>query len=315
MKEISKKIAAIDIGTNSFHLIVVEVKENGKVKFLDRERYFLRLGTGIKDGKSFISDDDFYQSITALKKFASIVKYHNAEVRAVATSAVREASNNSEFVKRVMQETGITVEIIDGKTEANLIFNGMKNALQVKDKSVLGIDIGGGSTEFIYAVDEKIQFAESVNVGAVRLSKMFFQDYVINDEAVKNCEEYVADQILSNKNIINDFELDFAIGSSGTVDTICLVKQFKIDGKATQRLNAYEFTIEEFNRIYNEIINLKTSDERMKVSGIEAKRADVIPAGLIILKQVFKIFKIKKMVLSEFALREGVVFDLIEQNP
>ncbi|MFZ1517765.1 MAG: Ppx/GppA phosphatase family protein [Ignavibacteriaceae bacterium] len=315
MKEISKKIAAIDIGTNSFHLIVVEVKENGKVKFLDRERYFLRLGTGIKDGKSFISDDDFYQSITALKKFASIVKYHNAEVRAVATSAVREASNNSEFVKRVMQETGITVEIIDGKTEANLIFNGMKNALQVKDKSVLGIDIGGGSTEFIYAVDEKIQFAESVNIGAVRLSKMFFQDYVINDEAVKNCEEYVADQILSNKNIINDFELDFAIGSSGTVDTICLVKQFKIDGKATQRLNAYEFTIEEFNRIYNEIINLKTSDERMKVSGIEAKRADVIPAGLIILKQVFKIFNIKKMVLSEFALREGVVFDLIEQNP
>lgn len=315
MKEISKKIAAIDIGTNSFHLIVVEVKENGKVKFLDRERYFLRLGTGIKDGKSFISDDDFYQSITALKKFASIVKYHNAEVRAVATSAVREASNNSEFVKRVMQETGITVEIIDGKTEANLIFNGMKNALQIKDKSVLGIDIGGGSTEFIYAVDEKIQFAESVNVGAVRLSKMFFQDYVINDEAVKNCEEYVADQILSNKNIINDFELDFAIGSSGTVDTICLVKQFKIDGKATQRLNAYEFTIEEFNRIYNEIINLKTSDERMKVSGIEAKRADVIPAGLIILKQVFKIFNIKKMVLSEFALREGVVFDLIEQNP
>ncbi len=315
MKVLPKKIAAIDIGTNSFHLIVVEVKENGKVKFLDRERVFLRLGTGIKDGKSFISENDFTLAISALKKFSDIINYYKAEVRAVATSAVREASNNLEFTKRVLQETGIAVEIIDGKTEAKLIFNGMKNALQVKDKSVLGIDIGGGSTEFIYAVDEKIQFAESLKVGAVRLSKMFFQDYVLSDEAVKNCEEYVADQILSNKNIISDFELDFAIGSSGTVDTICLVRQFKIDGKATQRLNYYEFTIEEFNRIYDDIMNLKTSEERMSVPGIEAKRADVIPAGLIILKQAFKIFNIKKMVLSEFALREGVVFDLIEQNP
>jgi len=292
LKVLPKKIAAIDIGTNSFHLIVVEVKENGKVKFLDRERVFLRLGTGIKDGKSFISENDFTLAISALKKFSDIINYYKAEVRAVATSAVREASNNLEFTKRVLQETGIAVEIIDGKTEAKLIFNGMKNALQVKDKSVLGIDIGG-----------------------VRLSKMFFQDYVLSDEAVKNCEEYVADQILSNKNIISDFELDFAIGSSGTVDTICLVRQFKIDGKATQRLNYYEFTIEEFNRIYDDIMNLKTSEERMSVPGIEAKRADVIPAGLIILKQAFKIFNIKKMVLSEFALREGVVFDLIEQNP
>ena len=85
MSESYKRIAAIDIGTNSFHLIVVEVKENGKVKFLDRERVFLRLGTETKDGKSLISENDFDQAITALKKFASIIKYHNAEVRAVAT--------------------------------------------------------------------------------------------------------------------------------------------------------------------------------------------------------------------------------------
>lgn len=314
MSESNKRIAAIDIGTNSFHLIVVEVKENGKVKFLDRERVFLRLGTGIKDGKSFISDSDLSQAIISLKKFSKILKYYKAEVRAVATSAVREASNNSEFVNRVLQETGITVEIIDGKTEANLIFTGMKNALPVKDKSVLGIDIGGGSTEFIYAINGKTQFTESVKVGAVRLSKIFFPDFIIADEAIKNCEEYVADQILSNKNILKDIVLDFAIGSSGTVDTICLVKEHQKKVKVTKELNGYEFYKTEFDEVYNLIMNLKSSEERMRIPGIEAKRADVIPAGLIILKQAFKIFNIKKMVLSEFALREGVVFDLIEQN-
>lgn len=314
MSESYKRIAAIDIGTNSFHLIVVEVKENGKVKFLDRERVFLRLGTGIKDGKSFISDSDLSQAILSLKKFSKILKYYKAEVRAVATSAVREASNNSEFVNRVLQETGITVEIIDGKTEANLIFTGMKNALPVKDKSVLGIDIGGGSTEFIHAIDGKTQFTESVKVGAVRLSKMFFPNFIITNESVKNCEEYVADQIFSNKNILKDIILDFAIGSSGTVDTICLVKEYQQKGKVPKELNGYEFYKTEFDEVYNLIMNLKSSDERMRIPGIESKRADVIPAGMIILKQAFKIFNIKKMVLSEFALREGIVFDLIEQN-
>lgn len=314
MKKLNKRIAAIDIGTNSFHLIVVDVKENGKIKFLDRERVFLRLGSELKDGKNFISEKDFIQAITAIKKFSEIINYYKAEIRAVATSAVREAVNNLDFVKRVLQETGISVEIIDGKTEASLIFTGMKNSIPIKNKSVIGIDIGGGSTEFIHAVNEKIEFAESVKIGAVRLSKMFFPDFIITDKAIKNCEEYVADKILSNKNIIKNIDLDFAIGSSGTVDTICLVKEYQQKGKVSKELNGYEFYHSEFDEIYNLIMNMKTSNERMSIPGIEEKRADVIPAGLIILKQAFQIFNIKKMVLSEFALREGVVFEMIKHT-
>jgi exopolyphosphatase/guanosine-5'-triphosphate,3'-diphosphate pyrophosphatase len=314
LKEQPKRIAAIDIGTNSFHLIVVEVSKSGKVKYLDKERVFLRLGSEIKDGKSFIYENDLTIAISTLKIFSKILNYYKAEVRAVATSAVREAENNMEFVNRVFKETGIVVEIIDGKSEANLIFTGMKNALPIGDKSVLGIDIGGGSTEFIYAVNGFTKFAESVRIGAVRLSKMFFPDFIITDKAVKNCEEYVYDQILSNKNILKDIKLDYAIGSSGTVDTICLVKEYQIKGKVAKELNGYEFHQTEFGEIYNLIMNLKTSGERMSIPGIEEKRADVIPAGLIILRQAFKIFNINKMVLSEFALREGVVFDMIEQN-
>lgn len=313
MSEESKTFAAIDIGTNSFHLIVAEFLGNGEIKFLNNQRVFLRLASGEKNNKPFISEEDFEKAISALGNFTNIITKYKAKVRAVATSAVREAANNDEFVKRVQLETGINVEIIDGKTEANLIFMGMKNAIPIKDKYVIGIDIGGGSTEFIYAVDEKIQFAESVNIGAVRLSKMFFPDYIITDKSVEECENYVSKLINETITYKKNLNLDFAIGSSGTVDTICLIKQYALKGSATNRLNGYEFSLDEFDKIYYQIMDLKTSEERMKIPGIETKRADVIPAGLIILKQAFKIFNIKNMALSEFALREGVIYDMIDK--
>ncbi len=140
-----------------------------------------------------------------------------------------------------LMQTGIRVETIEGTEEAKLIFLGMKNALPISDKKVLGIDIGGGSTEFIFGVNEKIDFAESVKVGAVRLSKKFFPSFKINDSSIKDCSVYVEEQIKSNNKIKLDIDIDFAVGSSGTIDTICLVKQSKKLGKVKHRLNGYGF--------------------------------------------------------------------------
>jgi exopolyphosphatase/guanosine-5'-triphosphate,3'-diphosphate pyrophosphatase len=190
----------------------------------------------------------------------------------------------------------------------------MKNALPINDKSVLAIDIGGGSTEFIYGINGSPAFAESVKIGAVRLSKKFFPDFVITESAVKECSEFVELQIKLNPNIITDLDFDFAVGSSGTVDTICLMKQSKSKSEIKPTLNGYSFNKSEFDEIYSIVMGLKNPSERMKVPGIESKRADIIPAGLIILKKAFDLFNIKKMVLSEYALREGVVFDLIKKS-
>ncbi len=306
-------LAAIDIGTNSFHLIVVRYFSDGRIKLLDNKRVFLRLGSGKKDNKSYITESDFEKAISAIRDFMRIISGYDANVRAVATSAVREAVNNTDFVERIFSETGLSVEIIDGKTEADLIFKGMKNAIPVRNKSVIGIDIGGGSTEFIYAVNEQIQFSESINIGAVRLSKMFFPDYLITDKSVDECRNYIVHKINESIKYDKNIELDFAIGSSGTVDTICLIKQFQQKNSKTGSLNGYEFTADEFESIYMYIMGLKTPGERMLVPGIEARRADIIPSGLIILSQAFRIFNIKKMVLSEFALREGVIYDMVNK--
>lgn len=309
-----KRIAAIDIGTNSFHLIIAEVNEDGELKLLDRQREFLRLGSEFGEDLSFISDNEKAKAISVLKNFSTLSKYHKANIRAVSTSAVREANNKTEFIEAVFKETGIKVETIEGTEEANLIFLGMKNALPINDKSVLGIDIGGGSTEFIYGVNGSPVFAESVKVGAVRLSKKFFPDFVITESLIKDCTEYVEQQIQLNDKIQTNLNLDFAVGSSGTVDTICLIKQFQNKDEIKPRLNGYTFDKSEFDDIYSFVMSLKNPSERMSVPGIEAKRADIIPAGFIILKKAFELFNIKKMVLSEYALREGVVFDLINKG-
>lgn len=314
MKIEKKRIAAIDIGTNSFHLIIVEVSEYGELKLLDRKREFLRLGSESGQDLSFISENEKVKAISVLKNFSALAKYHKANIRAVSTSAVRAAKNKNEFIQTVLEQTGIKVETIEGTEEAKLIFLGMKNALPINDKAVLGIDIGGGSTEFIYGVNGNPEFAESVKIGAVRLSKKFFPDFVITDSAVKDCNEYVEQQILSNLKIQTNINIDFAVGSSGTVDTICLIKQSQKEIDIKPRLNGYSFDKAEFDEIYNFIMSLKHPSERISVPGLESKRADIIPAGLIILKKTFELFNIEKMVLSEYALREGVVYDLINKS-
>lgn len=310
----TNRIAAIDIGTNSFHLIVVEVRENGELKLLERQREFLRLGSDSGEDLSFISENEKAKAISVLKNFSALAKYHKANIRAVSTSAVREAKNKNEFIETVFEQTGIEVETIEGTEEANLIYLGMKNALQINNKSVLGIDIGGGSTEFIYGVNGAPVFAETVKIGAVRLSKKFFPDFIIQESSINECSEYVEQQIKNNSRIQTNIKLDFAVGSSGTVDTVCLIKQFQNNTDTKPRLNGYTFKKSEFDEIYSQVISLNNPSERISIPGIEARRADIIPAGFIILKKIFDLFNIREMVLSEYALREGVVFDLISKS-
>ncbi len=305
----TNRIAAIDMGTNSFHLVIVEMKKDGSFIFIDREREVIRLGSQKGKDLSFISEEETERAVKILTDFVKLAKHYNAKVRAISTSAVREAKNQKEFVDTILNKTGVAVEVIDGRTEARLIFLGIKNALPIDNKKVLCVDIGGGSTEFIYAVNGKINFAESVKIGAVRLSKLFFPDYIITDESVKQCSDYVEKQILNNKNIITNVDIDFGVGSSGTVDTVYNLSQANRVHEKNYPSNGYIFSKEEFEKHYYTIINLRTSAERAFIPGMEAKRADIIPAGMIILKKIFELFKIQNMVISDYALREGIVLD------
>ncbi len=308
-----KCVAAIDMGTNSFHLIIVEVKRDGKFKIIDREREVIRLGSHSKNGFSIISEGEIEKAIDVLTEFGKIAKFYNAEIRAIATSAVREAKNKIEFLERVQENTGISVEPIDGKNEAELIYLGIQNVIDVKNKQILCIDIGGGSTEFLLGTNGESEFAESLKIGAVRLSKMFFPKYILEETAIELCRRYIHDKLASCSSLQPGLKFDFAVGTSGTIIAAAAIIHFRKFNSFSKSLNGFTFLAKELFELTDEILKCKSPVDRLFIEGMEIKRADIIPAGLLILRETFKILNLNEMTVSENALREGIIVDTISK--
>ncbi|HZW37731.1 MAG: Ppx/GppA phosphatase family protein [Syntrophothermus sp.] len=306
----NKYFAAIDMGTNSFHLIIVEVKKDGKFKIIDRDREVIRLASRKGNELSIISAEEIEKSVNIINRYVTLAKTYNAEIKAVATSAIREATNRDDYVKTIFERTGLQITVLNGKNEALLIFQGIQKALNIEDKNVICFDIGGGSSEIVYAQKSKIIISESIKIGAVRLSKKFFPDYIITEKAIKDCEAFIYNNLTSNFSLQKKLNFDIAVGTSGTIQSTASLISFK-KHKFPSSLNKYKFTHEEFINIFLEVISHKSLKERMNIPGIEQRRADILPAGLIIMKVLFEYFDVKEMIISEYALREGVVLDML----
>lgn len=306
-------IAAVDMGTNSFHLIIVKIKDDGTFKIIDRERAICRLGSHKGKNLSFISDEEKELAISILIRFKKLTEIYKAPIRAIATSAIREAQNRNDFIKEVKKQTGINVEVIEGSEEAELIFRGIKKSLPVEDKKVFCVDIGGGSTEILLGVKGRTAFALSIKIGAVRLSKKFFPEYIISKDSIDQCEAYIENEILLHKNIYAGKDFDFAIGTSGTIMAIASLIHSMNHSVSFKKLKDFSFNAAQLRLVYESIINSKTKEDRLKIKGMERKRADIIPAGVMILKKVFDLLDIKEMKISDYALREGIILDSIDQ--
>jgi len=311
-----KHIAVLDIGTNSFHLIIVEVNNNNSFKIIDRERDVLRLSTEKTNSSSesfkIISENEIRQAIDLIKKYKKLVEIYNAEFKIVATSAVREADNSKYFVNKVYEETGVPINILDGKEEGRLIYLAVINNFdEFKNKRNLCIDVGGGSTEFIIGENQNILFVESLKIGAVRLTNKFIPDFIITKEKIQKCRNYILEKINLIINDIQNLSFEKCIGTSGTIQAIKSLSM-KFDENDNLKWDEKNYiTSDEMNEVADFILSKTTLEERLKIIGLESKRADIIPAGVIILQTIFDELKLKKMYISNYALREGVVIDMI----
>ena len=236
------------------------------------------------------------------------------EMRQKAKLFVREAKNRDEFLTKIYEATGIFVEAIEGIKEAELIYLGVLKALKVKKKRVLCIDIGGGSTEFLLGDKGRPIFTESIKVGAVRLSKMFFPDYYITQRSIDECEKYIASKILAKSNLHSHHQFDCVVGTSGTINAAGSILYFRRHNEFAKSLNGFTFKAKEFFEMTEDVLRCESPVDRLSIKGMEIKRADIIPAGLLILKKVFDIFDIEKMIVSENALREGIIIETIKQE-
>ena len=305
-------VAALDIGTNSFHLIVVSADN---FEILDRKREVIRLSEGNADDIKIILPRSIERAVETINRFKKIAELHGTKLRAIATSAVREASNKDEFIKIIIERTGVNIEVISGVEEARLIFRGIQKAIPIDDKTTLAIDIGGGSTEFILGKEGDIKFAESIKIGAVRLTQKFFPDHIITDQRVEATKNWVRGDISKIAANISHYEIEVYVGSSGTITNAGLMIEAKRKSSETDSLilNNYEFSANELFRIEEEILSKRTPEERKDIPGLEEGRADIIPAGIIIISTIFRVLKIKKMIISGYALREGIILDSMEK--
>ncbi len=299
-----RPIAAIDMGTNSFHMIIAK-KENEHVEILDREKIIVRLGEGGGD-YDYITKEAEKRAIQALKTFKGIADKYNAIIQAVATSAVREAKNQNEFLKNIYKETKIKVKVIPGQEEGRLIYLGILQIVPVYDKYALVVDIGGGSTEIVLGYKANPIFNRSLKLGAVRLTERFFPGGILNQQKIIEANNYIKNFIIDAYEEYEKLNIKYevAVGSSGTIRTINeLIEN-----------NKNEFNRFQLNEVIEKILKYDTPEKRQKKLNLDEKRADIIPAGALILKNIFEVFNIQTMIYSPYALREGVIFELLNRK-
>ncbi len=306
-------LAAIDIGTNSFHLVVVKTDEHGNFEIVGREKESVRLGSGAGDLET-IQPDAMERGITVLARFSKIARTMNATVRAVATSAVREAKNKDEFLDRVRTECGIETEVIPGHEEARLIYMGMLQALPLYNRKILMIDIGGGSTEFLIGFEGRPLYAISVKLGAIRLKERFFKKEPLTKGMIDDCRKFIRIQLTGVRDEIRSRGFELAIGSSGTIETLAGMKYLDESDQGDSKRRDLFITRAELDEAAEKILSIETARKRSRLPGLDEKRADIIVGGVILLQEAFQLLGIENMQVSPYALREGVIYDTMSRE-
>jgi exopolyphosphatase/guanosine-5'-triphosphate,3'-diphosphate pyrophosphatase len=305
-RDVTDILAAVDIGTNSVHLVVARVDEN-RIEVVEREREMVRLGSSAGDMKR-LTAAAISRGIEALARFKQVAAIHGASMRAVATSAVREAENRSVFIDRA-RAVGVDVEVISGFEEARLIHLGVLQAVPVYDRQVLVCDIGGGSTEVVVGTKGDILTARSLKLGSIRLTRRYFDGPKVTTKAVEACRQDIRTALTPTAREVRRTGFDVAVGSSGTIGAVCQMVAARADGGVPRSLNNLTVTRADIDGVVRRLIKAPTVKERARIPGLDPRRADIILAGALILEQVVHELGAEELTFSDYALREGVLLD------
>ena len=305
-------IAALDIGTNSFHLVIAKVVDGG-FEVIETEKETVRIGHGAGDMNE-LSADAIDRGIACLVRMQKIAASHNAEIRAVATSAVREAKNRFDFIRRAKKEAQIDIEVISGVEEARLIHLGVLNGVGEHERPMLLCDIGGGSTEVVLGNDDEILLARSFKLGAVRLTDRFFGTSALHPSSVSSCRSHVRSTLMVLSSEVVEFGFDVAVASSGTAETIARLVHSRSGDPQPKTFNRFEFTQAQLAETVTLLSASDTVDERRDRFGLDKSRAEIILAGAIIMEGIASVFGVKSFLYSDYALREGVLIDTLARR-
>jgi exopolyphosphatase/guanosine-5'-triphosphate,3'-diphosphate pyrophosphatase len=306
------RIAILDLGTNTFNLLIAELEKNGDPNFIFKKELPVEIGKG-GIHKGIITGEAIGRAIHALHTHLKIIAEHGVkDFYAFATSAVRDAKNGKEFAERIRIETGINIKIVSGEEEAKWIYEGVKRSSVLSDEISLIMDIGGGSTEFIIANKHEIFWKKSYQLGVTRLYEMFYPSDPMSKEKKKEVEEYISTALQDMFEAASKYKPTELIGSSGSFDSFAqmIICRTNSNKEAT---NGYEYPLDEFEKLYQDLL-VSTLEGRLKMPGLIEMRAPMFVYSAILTKLVLDKLGIKKMKLSHFALKEGIAGHFLLKN-
>jgi exopolyphosphatase/guanosine-5'-triphosphate,3'-diphosphate pyrophosphatase len=305
-------VAALDLGTNSFHMVVARAREAG-FEVIAREKETVRIGRGSGEMKE-LDAAAIDRGIASLTRMRAIADSHEAPITAVATSAVREARNRDEFIRRAKKEAGIDVRVVSGVEEARLIHLGALHGLGEHEATMFLCDIGGGSTEIVVGNDDEEMLARSFKIGAVRLTDRFFATSTLHPSAVASCRSFVRAAFMNIQAETAELGFELAVASSGTAETVARMIHARSGEAEPKTFNRYTFRATDVTTIVQLLADHTTVEARQEAFGLERSRAEIILAGAIILEAIADVFGIGEFVFSDYALREGLLIDTLRKH-
>jgi exopolyphosphatase / guanosine-5'-triphosphate,3'-diphosphate pyrophosphatase len=306
------RLAAIDIGTNSVHMIVVRVRPDFSFEVIDREKEMVRLGAGGLDGRR-LTREAMTAALQALSKFERLARSHQVdEILAAATSATREAENGGDLLKAIESQTGIRPRIITGTEEARLIHLAAVYGVETPKPAVV-IDIGGGSVEVTLGAGDQVRFARSFKLGVIRLTERFVTSDPLSGRDERRMVKHIGDLVDRYLAHIVTSGFDRVIGTSGTILSLGTVATAVEQGTAPEEIRNLRVSSKAIRRV-RKLVSAQPLEQRLELPALDPRRADLVVAGAVLLDTLLRKLGADEITLCDLALREGLVLDFIQRN-
>src|SRR3954468_19638666 len=309
------RIAAIDIGTNSIHMIVVRVRPDLSFEVIDREKEMVRLGAGGLDGRS-LTPTATTASLQTLAKFRRLADAHRVDkIVAAATSAIREADNGGDFIAAVAKRTGIPIRIISGATEARLIHMAAVYGVHIGGTPAVVIDIGGGSIEVTLGTASDLSYARSFKLGVIRLSERFVRTDPLSTRDERRLVKHINREIGEYLDVIADKKFDRVIGTSGTILSLGALALSDSGARpdGDEALRNRHVPVKAIHKLRKRLSGADL-ETRLHMDGLDPRRADIAIAGSVLLDTVLRRLGASDITLCDLALREGLVLDYVQRH-
>lgn len=306
------KLAVIDMGTNTFNLLIVETTENNHYDIVFKRKIGVKLGKGGINNK-IITPEAFQRAVDAIEDHLKRITDHKVDkIIATATSGIRSTENGQELVDTLKEKFGLKVQIISGDEEAELIYRGVKQAIDFNNENVLILDIGGGSNEFIIANSSGLIWKKSFKLGMARLLEMFVPSNPITKEEIQKTELYIDSQLEPLYEAVEKYKPSKLIGCSGTFDSFRAMIIAKNGGipKEFKKSKSFPINLKDYAILHQELLK-STLEDRQKMKGLEPVRIEMIVLASIFVNFIITKFNIKSFTQSSFAIKEGMVDKII----